>query len=91
MNFDPDEIKTLLVEIAAAIESARFELIPSPPSTRAYHATSDGWYILVITFTRATDALPGCDGTATKRDTLVRLTPELARRSLELAEKQTLS
>ncbi len=89
--FDPDEITPLLKEIDAAIDAARFEECPSPPDTQAYQALSNGWGIFVVSFTRATDGQRGCDGTAMKMPSIVRLRPEMAERALKLAKEQVCS
>lgn len=97
---DTPDVKALLEEIEVAIKKAKFVKIPPPPGAEAYDATQDGWRILVLSF--GSKKKRGYDGTASgmpkgelvkanPSPIVVRLTPELAKQAVELAEKQVLS
>jgi hypothetical protein len=99
------EKKDQEAKIEAAIGAARFVKIRPPPGASAYEAREAGWHILVIAFGHgargydgsAARELPLAAEEAILRNPpkpklcVVRLPTELAKRAVELAERQVLS
>lgn len=85
-------VHELLASIAKAIEAAAWTSKKPPPlhgqHITEFRASAYGWDLFVIAFATEDGSYPpGNDGTAVKGGMIVRLTPELASRAVELASK----
>ena len=90
----PAEIQAIVTEISAAIEKAKWRKIDGPFGQPAYdaeaNAETDGWRLLVVEMP-AGSPVRTADGSAGKESKalVVRLTPDQAKRAVELAREQT--
>ena len=81
------QINRLVLELKRALESAAWTAQEAPEleakGARAYGGTGDSWHFLVVVFDGDRAA-----GTATRDAQIVFLTPELADRAAELAQRE---
>ena len=93
-----DEMWRCLAEIEADLPTAKWALIDGPAretnttGVLLYEGSTNRWRFTVCSFETESQGFPpgsrGHDGAATKPGVVLHLTRELAKRAVELAEKQ---